>query len=75
MLITSRSHLLLLISFFLRHVLLHVKEGCVIMNTTSVNVFKGDAKLLDYTSTKGTIFAFTLGLALQLISRGIRVSG
>jgi NAD(P)-dependent dehydrogenase (short-subunit alcohol dehydrogenase family) len=52
-----------------------MKEGCIIINTTSVNAFKGNAKLFDYTSTKGTILAFTLGLALQLISRGIRVNG
>ncbi|KAH9568782.1 hypothetical protein CY35_03G095700 [Sphagnum magellanicum] len=57
-----------------RHALPHMKEGCVIINTTSVNAFKGNAKLLDYTSTKGTILAFTLGLVLQLISRGIRVN-
>jgi hypothetical protein len=52
-----------------------MKEGNTIINTTSVNAFKGNAKLLDYTATKGAILAFTRGLALQLIDRGIRVNG
>ena len=52
-----------------------MKEGSSIINTTSVNAYKGNAKLLDYTSTKGAIVAFTRGLALQLASKGIRVNG
>ncbi|KAL8540816.1 hypothetical protein ACS0TY_002147 [Phlomoides rotata] len=64
-------------SYFLmaRHVLKHMREGSSIINTTSVNAYKGNAKLLDYTSTKGAIVAFTRGLALQLVERGIRVNG
>lgn len=58
-----------------RHALKHMKEGSSIINTTSVNAYKGNAKLLDYTSTKGAIVAFTRGLALQLVQRGIRVNG
>ncbi|KAI3440429.1 RING-type domain-containing protein [Psidium guajava] len=61
--------------FMVRHALTHMKEGGSIINTTSVNAYKGNAKLLDYTSTKGVIVAFTRGLALQLVSRGIRVNG
>ncbi|KAK6143910.1 hypothetical protein DH2020_024258 [Rehmannia glutinosa] len=53
----------------------HMKEGSSIINTTSVNAYKGNAKLLDYTSTKGAIVAFTRGLALQLVEKGIRVNG
>lgn len=52
-----------------------MKEGSSIINTTSVNAYKGNAKLLDYTSTKGAIVAFTRGLALQLANKGIRVNG
>lgn len=52
-----------------------MKEGSAIINSTSVNAYKGNAKLLDYTSTKGAIVAFTRGLALQLIIKGIRVNG
>ncbi|XP_027107662.1 NADPH-dependent aldehyde reductase 1, chloroplastic [Coffea arabica] len=61
--------------FMTRHALKHMKEGSAIINSTSINAYKGNAKLLDYTSTKGAIVAFTRGLALQLISRGIRVNG
>lgn len=52
-----------------------MKEGGSIINTTSINAYKGNAKLLDYTSTKGAIVAFTRGLALQLVEKGIRVNG
>ncbi|XP_065854512.1 NADPH-dependent aldehyde reductase 1, chloroplastic-like [Euphorbia lathyris] len=61
--------------FMARHALKHMKEGSSIINTTSINAYKGNAKLLDYTSTKGAIVAFTRGLALQLVSKGIRVNG
>ncbi|KAK3200293.1 hypothetical protein Dsin_023708 [Dipteronia sinensis] len=58
-----------------KHALKHMKEGSSIINTTSVNAYKGNAKLLDYTATKGAIVAFTRGLALQLVEKGIRVNG
>ncbi|CAJ1976156.1 unnamed protein product [Sphenostylis stenocarpa] len=61
--------------FLTRHALKHMKEGSSIINTTSVNAYKGNAKLLDYTSTKGAIVAFTRGLSLQLVNKGIRVNG
>ncbi|KAL0455033.1 UNVERIFIED_CONTAM: Glucose and ribitol dehydrogenase [Sesamum latifolium] len=61
--------------FTARHALKHMKEGSTIINTTSVNAYKGNAKLLDYTATKGAIVAFTRGLALQLVEKGIRVNG
>ncbi|KAL6513334.1 hypothetical protein OROGR_020820 [Orobanche gracilis] len=66
-----------LISFLLFHwhALRHMKGGSSIINTTSVNAYKGNAKLLDYTATKGAIVAFTRGLALQLVDKGIRVNG
>ncbi|KAL2469193.1 NAD(P)-binding Rossmann-fold superfamily protein [Forsythia ovata] len=61
--------------FMVRHSLKHMKQGSSIINTTSVNAYKGNAKLLDYTATKGAIVAFTRGLALQLVNKGIRVNG
>jgi NAD(P)-dependent dehydrogenase (short-subunit alcohol dehydrogenase family) len=57
-----------------RAALKHLKEGDSIINTTSVNAFKGNEQLLDYTSTKGAILAFTRALSLQLIKKGIRVN-
>ncbi|XP_031281295.1 NADPH-dependent aldehyde reductase 1, chloroplastic-like [Pistacia vera] len=61
--------------FMTRHALKHMKEGSAIINTTSVVSYKGNPQLLDYTATKGAITAFTRGLALQLVNRGIRVNG
>ncbi|XP_031272022.1 NADPH-dependent aldehyde reductase 1, chloroplastic-like [Pistacia vera] len=61
--------------FMTRHALKHIKEGSAIINTTSVVSYKGNPQLLDYTATKGAITAFTRGLALQLVNRGIRVNG
>ncbi|XP_062084722.1 NADPH-dependent aldehyde reductase 1, chloroplastic-like [Humulus lupulus] len=62
--------------FFLTScVLKHMKEGSAIINTTSVVAYLGNSELLDYTATKGAILAFTRGLALQLVNKGIRVNG
>ncbi len=52
----------------------HLSEGDSIINTASVNGFKGNELLLDYTATKGAITAFTRALSLQLIKKGVRVN-
>ncbi len=52
----------------------HLKEGGVIINTTSVTAYRGSPKLLDYSATKGAIVAFTRSLALALAERRIRVN-
>lgn len=52
----------------------HLHEGARIINTTSVTAFKGNPKLLDYSSTKGAIVAFTRSLALSLAEKGILVN-
>jgi NAD(P)-dependent dehydrogenase (short-subunit alcohol dehydrogenase family) len=52
----------------------HMREGGAIVNTTSVTAFKGNPKLLDYSSTKGAQVAFTRSLAEQLNERKIRVN-
>ncbi|MBA3815707.1 MAG: SDR family oxidoreductase [Parachlamydiaceae bacterium] len=51
------------------------KNKGVIINTTSVTAYRGSEKLLDYSSTKGAIVAFTRSLALSLVEKGIRVNG
>ncbi len=52
----------------------HLKEGAAIVNCTSVTMYQGSAELLDYSSTKGAITAFTRSLSENLIERGIRVN-
>ncbi|HEX8621793.1 MAG TPA: SDR family oxidoreductase [Allosphingosinicella sp.] len=52
----------------------HLKEGAAIINCTSVTMYKGSEALLDYSSTKGAITAFTRSLALNLVGDGIRVN-
>lgn len=53
----------------------HMKKGGIIINTTSVTAFRGSEKLIDYSSTKGAIVAFTRSLSLSLIKKNIRVNG
>jgi NAD(P)-dependent dehydrogenase (short-subunit alcohol dehydrogenase family) len=53
----------------------HLKEGSAIINTTSVTAYHGSPQLLDYSSTKGAIVAFTRSLSQALIEKGIRVNG
>jgi len=53
----------------------HFQEGSTIINTTSVTAYKGNPQLLDYSSTKGAIVAFTRSLSQSLIQKGIRVNG
>lgn len=60
--------------YLAKHSIPHMKEGSVIINTTSVTAYKGHPMLLDYSSTKGAIVAFTRSLSLNLIERGIRVN-
>ena len=52
----------------------HLKEGSAIINTTSVTAYKGSPQLLDYSSTKGAIVAFTRSLSQSLVEKGIRVN-
>lgn len=52
----------------------HLKEGSTIINTTSVTAYKGSPQLLDYSSTKGAIVAFTRSLSQSLVEQGIRVN-
>jgi NAD(P)-dependent dehydrogenase (short-subunit alcohol dehydrogenase family) len=52
----------------------HLKEGSVIINTTSVNAYKGNEALMDYSATKGAIVSFTRSLSQSLIKKGIRVN-
>jgi NAD(P)-dependent dehydrogenase (short-subunit alcohol dehydrogenase family) len=52
----------------------YLREGSSIINTTSINAYKGNEYLLSYTTTKGAILAFTRSLAQSLLAKGIRVN-
>ena len=66
----------ILAQFYLtRAALPHLGKGAAIVNTTSVTAYQGNPLLVDYSSTKGAIVAFTRSLAKQLAPRGIRVNG
>ena len=52
----------------------HLNEGDAIINCTSVTNYQGSGELLDYSSTKGAITAFTRSLSENLIKDGIRVN-
>lgn len=52
----------------------HLRAGAAIINCTSVTMYQGSKELLDYSSTKGAITAFTRSLSENLIEHGIRVN-
>lgn len=60
--------------FLTKAALKHLHEGSAIVNTTSVTAYQGSPQLLDYSSTKGAIVAFTRSLSQSLIEKGIRVN-
>jgi len=61
--------------FFLsKYVLPGMSPGDTIITCASVNPYIGRPDLLDYTSSKGAIVAFTRSLANQQIENGIRVN-
>ena len=55
-------------------VLPHLQRGASIINTGSVTGLQGSKNLLDYSTTKGAIHAFTMALAGNLLDKGIRVN-
>ena len=55
-------------------VLPYLKRGASIINTGSVTGLQGSSHLLDYSTTKGAIHAFTMSLASNLLDQGIRVN-
>ncbi|EIT84559.1 short-chain dehydrogenase/reductase SDR [Fictibacillus macauensis ZFHKF-1] len=52
----------------------YLKKGSAIINTSSITAYKGNARLLDYSASKGAIVSFTRSLALSLVKDGIRVN-
>ncbi|WP_280145727.1 SDR family oxidoreductase [Bacillus amyloliquefaciens] len=52
----------------------YMKPGSAIINTTSINPYRGNPQLIDYTATKGAINGFTRSMAQALVKDGIRVN-
>ncbi|HEX3408158.1 MAG TPA: SDR family oxidoreductase, partial [Caulobacteraceae bacterium] len=52
----------------------HLKPGSAIINTGSETGIFGNRELLDYSTTKGGIHAFTRSLAAMLVEKGVRVN-
>lgn len=52
----------------------HLGEGDTLICTSSVNAFKGNPSLIDYTATKGAIQGLVRSLAAPLAERRIRIN-
>ena len=60
--------------YMARAALKHLARGGAIINTGSVTGLEGSEEIIDYSSTKGAIHAFTKALAQNLVGKGIRVN-
>ncbi|STY29039.1 acetyoacetyl CoA reductase [Legionella wadsworthii] len=60
--------------YMAKHAIPFLKPGCSIINTGSITGLEGSKELLDYSSTKGAIHAFTKSLAKNVFEKGIRVN-
>lgn len=60
---------------FTQAALPHMPDGAAIVNTTPGAAYPGAPHLVDYSTAKGAIVAFTRSLAGQLTERRIRVNG
>lgn len=71
---TFRTNILGMI-YLTKQLVPHLKSNARIINTASVNAYRGHKLLVDYTATKGAIVSFTRALSKQLASKNILVNG
>ena len=60
--------------YMVKAALPHLGRGAAIINCSSTTGIRGNKDLIDYSSTKGAINAFTKSLAQNLVKRAIRVN-
>ena len=60
--------------FITQAALPHLSEGDSVINTSSVNAFRGMGELIAYSTTRGASLAFSRSLAQQLAEEKIRVN-
>jgi NAD(P)-dependent dehydrogenase (short-subunit alcohol dehydrogenase family) len=60
--------------FMIRAARPHLEAGSSIVNIASVNAYKGNPKLIDYSATKGAIVSLTRSLAPPFAKQGIRIN-
>jgi len=60
--------------YLTRAALRYLREGSVIINTSSITAYKGSADLVDYSATKGAVSSFTRSLSANLADKKIRVN-
>lgn len=53
----------------------HLGRGASVIFTTSVNAYRGNPLLIDYSASKGAELSLLRALSLNLADRGIRVNG
>lgn len=52
----------------------HFKKGSSIINTASSSAYQGQKEIVDYSSSKGAVVAFTRALSQNLLEKKIRVN-
>ncbi|MFD1032689.1 SDR family oxidoreductase [Metaplanococcus flavidus] len=61
--------------YLVRAALPHLKKGSRIINTASINAYRGHSDLIDYSGANGAMVAMTRSLARRLVREEIAVNG
>lgn len=61
--------------YLIRAALPHLKKGARIINTASINAYRGHSDLIDYSGANGAIVSMTRSLARRLVREEIAVNG